>query len=452
MNKTIVALATPPGISGLAVIRLSGDEAFTIADKSFIGKTKLSEGKSHTIHYGIFKFEAQLIDTVTAAIFIEPNSYTGENSVEISCHGGILVAEEIIDALISNGAVLAEPGEFTKRAFLNGKLDLTQVEAVADIIHAASVPASQTAARQLTGEFTTRLNSFRQQLLDIAGLLELELDFAEEDIELIQKQDIEKKIENTLNFCIELSESFRAAEVLRSGYFVAIAGFPNSGKSTLFNKLLQRKRAIVSEIPGTTRDYLEETIYLNGIGIKLIDTAGLRHTEDEIEIEGIKFAESILKQSNLILILNDISISPDHSKILFDKLKTQFPDSPSIIVQNKTDKIDFEYKSQSVNKLEILISAKHNIGLDELKTFIESEARKDTNRIKDILINQRHSALLKEAASALNSSLNSLKTGMENEIISIDIRRAAKTLGEITGESWSEELLNNIFSRFCIGK
>jgi len=453
LSKTITALATPPGIGGLAIVRLSGDEAISIADKCFSGSARLVDAKPNTIHFGKFIFNNKIIDTVTASVFHSPKSYTGENTVEFGCHGGMLVSGEIINALLQSGAVLATAGEFTKRAFLNGKMDLTQVEAVESIIHSVSVPGAMTSARQLAGEFSQRVALLRKKLLDAAGLLELELDFADEDIELIPKQKILESINETQQFCTQLCESFRSAEILRSGYFVAIAGYPNSGKSTLFNTLLDRRRAIVSEIPGTTRDFLEETLLINGIAVKIIDTAGLRDTTDLIEIEGIKFGESVLEQSNLILVLNDVSLSPSNSNKLVAELNKKFPGRTIILLQNKIDKIgsatDF---SNNSGFTEIQISAKHKSGIDELKEIIYNLALQSTERVSDVLINQRHFALLSKAAEELSSARTALESGMENEVIAIDVRSAIRTLGEIIGETFNEDILNNIFSNFCIGK
>ena len=449
MSDTITALATPPGTAGLAVIRLSGDDSFLIADKCFSGKKALTESLSHTAHFGKFYFNNKLIDTVVALIFKKPASFTGENVVEFSCHGGMLVVEEIINALIQSGARYANAGEFTKRAFLNGKLDLMQVEAVADIIHSSSVPGFQTAARQLTGEFTNKLSSLRQSLIDIASLLELELDFADEGLEFIDKSQIQKKVSDVRTFCQDLGASYKSSEILRSGYFVGIAGYPNSGKSTLFNSLLNRQRAIVSHIPGTTRDYLEETLYLDGIAIKLFDTAGIRESDDVIEIEGIKFVESILEQTNLIIILNDISISENNSDSLFEQIQSRYTESKVILVQNKTDIINF---TQPDNPDKFFISAKQHYGLDNLRKFLSISANKSTERLQDILINQRHSILLNTVVDELDNALLSISENMDNVIIAIDIRHAIKEIGELTGEIWSEDILNNIFSRFCIGK
>lgn len=449
MNKTIVALATPPGIGGLAVIRLSGKDSLDIADKIFKGKIRIPDAKSHTIHYGNIEHEGTLIDKITCSIFREPNSYTGENVVEFGCHGGQIIAHLIIEIAIKEGAKPATPGEFTRRAFLNGKLDLTQVEAVADIIHSNTVAGVNTAARQLNGNFTQRLKNLRSDLLDISGLLELELDFAEEDLELIPKDKIRNKIINAIMFCNQLSDSYKGSEILRSGYFVGIVGFPNSGKSTLFNMLLEKNRAIVSHIPGTTRDYIEENLFIKDLTLRLIDTAGIRETTDMIEIEGIKLVESILEQSNLILFLNDVKLGREFSDNLINRISRNYPKTHILIAQNKIDSID----SIPLNThREVFISAKYKIGIEELKSRIYNFAKNSIDRENDILINQRHSLLLKSASLSLDDALKSLDDNFENEFIAMDIRKAVKILGELTGETWNEEVLEHIFTKFCIGK
>ncbi len=446
--KTITALATPPGVSGIAVIRLSGKYAIHITEKCFKGKKRLLNIPTHSIAYGKFMNDDKFIDNVLVSVFKEPTSYTGENVVEISCHGGYIIADEIINTLIKKGAVLAEPGEFTKKAFLNSRLDLTQVEAVADMIHSSSVLGAQTSARQLLGGFTTQLMELRNQLVEIAGLLELELDFADEDVEFLNKNEIKEKISNTHKYCMELADSYKSAEILRSGYFVGIVGYPNAGKSKLFNTLLKKRRAIVSEIPGTTRDYLEENMMIGGIMFRLIDTAGIRDTTNIIEIEGIKLVESILEQSNMILVLNDISISESNSEKLFEELKEKYPESYVILVQNKIDLTAGLKK----NKKWLYISAKSGDGIDMLKSVIYQNAKRSTERLNDVLVNQRQASLLNQASKDLEYALLSLNSGLTNDIIAIDIRNAAKKLGEITGESWSEEVLNAVFGNFCIGK
>jgi tRNA modification GTPase len=451
MADTIVALATPPGISGIAVIRLSGDDAIDIASSCFKGKIDLRNSPTHRIYYGKIVNNSECIDDVTLSIFRKPNSYTGEDVVEISCHGGMIIYNEIIKKLIHNGARLAQPGEYTKRAFINGKMDLLQAEAVADLINSVSYISEQTSARQLFGEFTKQISKFRKDLIDIASLLEIELDFTDEDVEFVSKTKVKNKVIEIINFAQILIDSYKSAQILRSGYFVAIVGYPNSGKSTLFNTLLKKNRAIVSEIPGTTRDYLEEFIYLDDIPIKLIDTAGLRQTTDIIEIEGIKFVESLLEQSNLILVLNDASISMDNSNNLYNELNKRYTSANTLLIQNKIDKIinigNFE-KTEN----EIYISAKLGTGIDKLTKVISENAIKSISREQDILLNLRHYAILEKVKKNLEDALKSINDNMGNEFIAIDIRSALNHLGELTGEVYNEEILNNIFSKFCIGK
>jgi len=445
MSRTIAALATAPGIAGLNVVRISGENAISIADKCFDGKSTLAEAKTHTIHYGKFVSDNTLIDTVTASVFKAPNSYTGEDTIEFGCHGGNIIAGQIVDALLEAGAVIPEPGEFTRTAFLNGKLDLTQVEAVADIIHSTSVAGALTSARQLIGEFTLRLKELRHGLIRTAGLLELELDFSEEDIELIDNSLVRERLIESQKYCNELADKFRASEVLRSGFIVAVAGFPNSGKSTLFNKILQKNRAIVSEIEGTTRDYIEEDILLGDIKVRLIDTAGLRETEDIIEIAGIKLVESVLEQSNLVIVLNDASRGVEQSDELYRTLKQKYPNSEFILVQNKCDLLDKQLDG-------ISISAKTGEGIEQITEKIKSAAKNSIDRINDVLINKRHADLLRRSSDEIQRGIDAIDANMQNEIIAIDIRNATNTLGEITGDRWNEEVLAEIFSGFCIGK
>lgn len=447
MPKTIVALSTPPGVAGIAVLRLSGENAFSISDAIFSGKVKISDAKSHTIHYGQIIHNERLIDTVTIAVFRSPNSYTGEDVAEISCHGGMIVAGEIIDACIECGAELAEAGEFTKRAFLNGKMDLSQVEAVADIIHSVSKKASQTAARQLVGNFKHRLDVIMENLKNIAGLLELELDFADEEIELIEKAKIKEKIKEVAEFCRNLHSSHKTAEILRNGYYVGIAGFPNSGKSTLFNTLLQKHRAIVSPIPGTTRDYIEESLFINDIHIRLVDTAGIRQSDDVIEVEGVQLVEQVLNQSDMVLVLNDITKGIEHSDELVKGIKEKYENREVLVVHNKIDL----YQGDIPQGLE-LISAKGNIGIENLKDIIAKKAAFSFSTENDILVNSRQATLLRNAELSLSKAIEAIDSSYDNTIIAIDIRDAARSLGEISGRNWNEDVLNQIFSKFCIGK
>ncbi len=443
-RKTIAALATAPGVSGMAVVRISGESAFSIIDKCFAGKKKIAQCKTHTIHYGLFKDGETIIDTVTVSVFKSPTSYTGEDVIEIGCHGGNIVAFEILSVLYQIGADIPEPGEFTRRAFLNGKLDLGQVEAVSDIIHASSRSGALTSARQLHGNFTKRLKKLREDLLTSAGLLELELDFSEEDLELVEKSEIRNKMLKSIAFCSELIQSYQGSNILRNGFHVAIVGLPNSGKSTLFNILLGKERAIVSGQAGTTRDYLEEFIIMDSVSVKLLDTAGLRDTEDEIELQGIKMVESVLEQADMIILLNDLTNRTNDIGKLYKDLSSKYFNV--VWVNNKCD------LSIPLDSEHLTISAKTGIGIEELKQGIIRSATESTSRVSDVLINIRHKMLLESAVSSLGLAIKSIDEHFENEIISIDLMRAVKIIGEITGESYSEEVINKIFSGFCIGK
>jgi len=444
LTKTIAAVATPPGIGGISVIRLSGEKSFDIIERCFESKRKIDFTKGSRIYYGQIVDGDKKIDSVNVSIFKSPNSYTGEDTVEISCHGNSLLADIIVELLVKYGAEYAEPGEFTRRAFLNGKLDLTQAEAVADLIHSTTVPGVETAAKQLNGNFTDRLLQMRQELLDIASLLELELDFSEEGLDLIDRSVVVDKILKAVRFCSDLINAYTASEVCRAGYYTAVTGFPNSGKSTLFNTLIGRNRAIVSNIAGTTRDYLEESLYIKGLRITLADTAGLRDTDDLIEIEGIKLVESVIEQANLVIVLNDSTSGINTSDKLAETIRSRYKEKEVILIQNKCDISSIETT--------LSISAITGQGCEELKALIYEKAVKSISAMNDIMINSRHKQLLQSALSSLNDALSSINSDMENELIAIDIKKATNILGELTGESWNEEVLANIFSRFCIGK
>lgn len=470
----ICAIATPPGVAGLAIIRLSGTHAFEIADTCFRGKTSIQNAKSHTILYGVFerKHESATmqheenaskaskqdpIDQVTAFVYRAPHSYTGEDVVEFGCHGGAIVAHEIVEALIDAGARHAEAGEFTKRAFLNRKLDLTQAEAVGDLIHAVSKHGSHAAARQLMGGFTRRLAELREKLLELCGLLELELDFSQEDIELIDKSVFVQRVREAHEYCIELASAHRSSEILRSGYSVGIVGYPNAGKSSLLNALLGKKRAIVSEIAGTTRDYIEETMQLGSMAVRLIDTAGFRASSDVIEVAGIQLAETLLEECHLILVLNDITEGEPHSMPLLTSLKGKFPHSEFILVHTKSDLLQRDSSPQqnatdASSGEALYISTMSGDGLKALRKFLENKAQSAVQTVSDALINARQAALLRQAASSLAKAEEAIQAGVSNEFAAIDLREALKRIGEITGEVWNEEILNGVFAKFCIGK
>ena len=328
-ENTIIALSTPPGVSGLAVIRISGKESFSLIEQVFRkinnNLIKIENLQSHTIHYGKIIDNNDLIDFVTISIFKNPTSYTGENIIEIGCHGGIPVVEKILSLLIRNGAIQALPGEFTRRAFINGKLDLTQIEAVGDLIHSQSNLSQSAAARQLSGELSKKINNLIKILLDVASLVELGLDFSEEDIVFIQKEKILKELNFVKKYCLDLFSDYSSSEIIKNGFYLAIAGKPNAGKSSLFNALLNRKRAIVSEVKGTTRDYIEENLIIKDINIRLFDTAGLRQSDDIIEIEGILLSKEIIENSNMVIIINDINDGIENSKHIYEAIYKDFP-------------------------------------------------------------------------------------------------------------------------------
>jgi tRNA modification GTPase len=452
----ICALATPLGAAGLAVVRLSGEDAIAIADACFRGRGRLADAATHTIHYGKLyspaqkqdvMLSSQMLDTVVASVFRAPHSYTGEDVVEFGCHGGVIVSNEIVQALIQAGARHAEPGEFTKRAFLNQKLDLTQVEAVGDLIHAVSTHGAHAAARQIAGGLTAKLTELRERLLKLCGLLELELDFSHEDVELVSKEDLCASIEEAWGYCLALAEAHRSSEIVRSGFCVGIVGYPNAGKSSLLNALLERTRAIVSDIPGTTRDYIEEFITLDGLAVKLVDTAGFRVSSDVIEVQGIQLAESLLEQCNLIVVLNDLTLGAAHSNPLLTALQAKFGSAEFALVQNKIDAVP-----NYVASGELAISTHTSAGLAALRRFIAHRAAANTQGVSDALINARQAALLTQAAASMQAAMQAAQDGASNEFVAIDIREALKRIGEVTGAVWNEDVLNSIFAKFCIGK
>jgi len=410
----------------------------------------LDEADDHTIHYGWWYHDDTRIDAITATVFRAPHSYTGEDVVEIGCHGGTFVVEQIIASLLSGPVRMADPGEFTRRAFLNGKLDLPQAEAVADLIHAQTLAGSQTAARQLAGGFTRRLSELRETLLSASGLLEVELDFSEEGYEFISREAFLQTLSDGIAFAQRLADSARSAEVLRSGFYSAVVGYPNAGKSSLFNALLDRPRAIVSHIPGTTRDYLEESMIIDGYTIHLYDTAGLRNTEDTIELQGILLTSSLLEQSNLILIVNDASHGFDASDSLADDLRAWYTEAPVMIIQNKMDLVEGILGPDRTGNIPCSTVSKD--GIDGVRTLLVNQARSSSAGTTDVLINSRHAALLKNLVHHLTAAEQAIQHQEPADLVAIDIRSAVRILGEITGETWNPDVLDTIFSRFCIGK
>ncbi|MBX2957980.1 MAG: tRNA uridine-5-carboxymethylaminomethyl(34) synthesis GTPase MnmE [Cyclobacteriaceae bacterium] len=450
-HDTIVALATAQGISAIAVIRLSGDDAIAMVQQVFHGKD-LTLQPSHTVHLGSIRDQDKNIDEVLVTIFKEPNSFTKQNSVEISCHGSPVIVKEIIKVLLKRGARLAEPGEFTKRAFLNGRFDLAQAEAVADLINSETDNARQAALNQMRGGFSKEINHLREELIHFASLIELELDFGEEDVEFAKRDDLRNLILRIQQYLQTLIDSFDAGNVIKNGVPTVIAGKPNAGKSTLLNILLNEERAIVSEIAGTTRDAIEDEIVLGGINFRFIDTAGLRETEDVIEAIGVERTRERMKKASLIIYLFDLANTTlDEVKREEEELKLL--GIPYIKVGNKIDKADQKLlRALEANDV-VLISAARKININTLKEKILSVFHIQDVMPGDVMVtNLRHFQNLVQTYTSLQRVLDGLNTGITGDFLAMDIRQALHYLGEITGTITTEDLLDNIFSKFCIGK
>lgn len=459
-NDTIVALATAHGSAAIAVIRLSGPEAFNIIEPFFFTRTlkkkSLLNKESHTVHFGLLVHNDVIIDEVLITIFKSPNSYTGQNSLEISCHGSPFIQQQLLQLFLSSGARMAEPGEFTMRGFLNGKFDLSQAEAVADLISSNSQVSHQVAMQQMRGGFSDKIKILRSNLVNFASLIELELDFSEEDVEFANRTDL-KNLVLTINSVLgKLITSFELGNVIKNGIPVAIVGKPNAGKSTLLNVLLDDDRAIVSEIPGTTRDTIEDEITLDGVLFRFIDTAGLRTTSDVIEQIGVNKALEAIKKSAIIIYLFDThTLSSGDLKLELDLLKDHIGDSQLVIVANKIDSENLtELKDEFIDFPDaVYISAKEKKHIDTLKQKLV--ALFDTRIVSatdTIVTNARHANALKNAAAALQNVSNGLQSNIASDLLALDIRYALEELGNITGQVTNEDLLENIFTKFCIGK
>jgi tRNA modification GTPase len=458
-QDTIVALSTGAGIAAIAVIRLSGQSAIQIAGRIFKQKNQkaISEANSHTVHFGeIYDGEA-LIDEVLVTIMIAPHTYTGEDTIEISCHGSPFIQQQIIRLCQKNGARLAGPGEFTFRAFINGKLDLSQAEAVAELIASDSSVSHQLALKQMRGGFSNEIKKLRQELIHFASLIELELDFAEEDVEFANRTDLQKLISKLQQVIHRLIESFELGNVLKNGIPVVIAGKPNVGKSTLLNALLNEERAIVSEIAGTTRDTIEEEIILGGIKFRFIDTAGIRETQDVIEKTGVMKTFEKMEQSPLVLYMFDVNeTGAGDLKHELGELKTNLKNEIRIIpLANKIDGKNLKdlHKEFAGEENVFFISAKEKTNVHQLATILPELVNKgNINNASTIVTNTRHAEALQKTSEALTRAYDGLTVGRSNDFLAADIRQALYHLGEITGQISTEDLLENIFSRFCIGK
>ncbi|MFM2135911.1 MAG: tRNA uridine-5-carboxymethylaminomethyl(34) synthesis GTPase MnmE [Bacteroidota bacterium] len=459
-DDTITALATPPGAGAIAIIRLSGKNAFQIGNRVFLSKgtsnIDFASRKSHTLVFGTLQ-DHSTVDEVVVGIYRGPSSFTGEDTLEFSCHGSVFVQQRVLDLLIGQGARMAEPGEFTLRAFLNGKLDLSQAEAVADLIASDTAAAHQVAIRQLRGGFSSLIKELRSELIRFASLIELELDFAEEDVEFANRNQLKASLDQLRNRLKRLIDSFEMGNVIKNGIPVVIAGKPNAGKSTLLNALLNEERAIVSDIAGTTRDTIEEELTLKGVKFRFIDTAGIRETTDAIERIGVDRTMEKIRQSPVIIYLFDVNeTSCGDLQEQLDELRNQV--NPTFLLlpvgnkidQYETEELEAEYRSVS-NVL--LISAKSGTNLDMLRNTLLSRFRSGELDSGDTVVaNARHVAELKKTDEALVKVLEGLEKGVSNDFVAGDLRFALHHLGLITGEISNEDLLENIFSKFCIGK
>lgn len=453
-KDTIAAIATAPGVGAVAIIRLSGEKAIEICDKIFIGKKvkKLSEQKPYTIHYGEIVENNEILDDVLVSLFRSPRSYTGENSVEISCHGSVHIQQRILQAVINNGARLAEPGEFTMRAFLNGKLDLSQAEAVADLIASKSEAEHRTAIQQIRGGFTEDLNELREKLLSFITLVELELDFSEEHFEFVDRVKLLLLISEISAKVDELAATFKLGNAFKKGIPVAIIGEPNVGKSTLLNVLLNDDKALVSDIAGTTRDSIEDTISLNGILFRFIDTAGIRQTDDKIEGLGIERTNKIIDKAEIVILVTEPNATgtffEDFTSKIIGKQKTV------IVAINKIDEQIMLYPDAFAQHYKtVLISAKQKKNIDELeKALLEAVNYKPENFSDTIITNARHYQLLTKASQAAKRVEEGIGNSISGDFLAQDIREILNHIGEITGEITDDEILGNIFKNFCIGK
>lgn len=451
-DDTIVAVATAPGLGAIAVIRLSGSQAFPICNTLFPGKDLLLQA-SHTLHFGSLVHNGHVIDEVVVSLYKGPRSYTGEDVIEISCHGSPYIQQQIIEATIAAGARLAKPGEFTQRAFLNGKLDLTQAESVADLIASNSAASHQTAMQQMRGGFSKELHTLREQLITFSALIELELDFSQEDVEFADRTRLYELVTNAATTIRHLIDSFRMGNVIKNGVNTAIVGKPNAGKSTLLNTLLNENRAIVSDIAGTTRDTIEEVLNIDGILFRLIDTAGIRDSADTIETIGVQKTMEKIREAGVVIYLfdvNELSAEDIRQQVQsFEADNINF-----LLVGNKTDVTGEAATRAKFDGLPILfISAKNHEHIQDLKDkLVQKVMAGDINTEDTIITNARHHAALQEVQQSLLDVKNGMDNGLPGDLLALDIRRALHYLGEITGEVTNEDRLDYIFSKFCIGK
>ncbi|MFZ4622195.1 MAG: tRNA uridine-5-carboxymethylaminomethyl(34) synthesis GTPase MnmE [Bacteroidota bacterium] len=457
-QDTIAAIATPAGVGGIAVIRISGGSSFAAADAVFRGSVSAGEASSHTIHYGtiVDPVSRETIDTVLLSVFRNPHSFTGEDVVEISTHGGYFVSQKILGFLFKSGARPAEPGEFTLRAFLNGKLDLAQAEAVADIIHSKTEKAHKASVEQLSGKLSKTVQKLREEILNISSLLELELDFSQEGIELAEKNVVLSRLSVIEDTIRTLASSYEDGKIIKEGIKVALVGKPNAGKSSLLNVLLREERAIVSDIPGTTRDTIQESVLLDGIEFIFNDTAGLRESVDTIELEGIKRTANTISSSNVVLIVVDGSapISAEDA-FMYRSVAEECSNNggQTAWVLNKKDLSETSGITDIQHPF-VRISCKSYDGIDELKNMLIRIAlpQHDPSASSVTITNARHKDALERALASVGAAKGTIQDGLGGDFASVDLRGALNYLGEIIGLTTPDDILNNIFSNFCIGK
>ena len=460
-NKdTIIALATASGAGAIAVLRVSGPEAISVSNSLFrsIHNKSLLTQTTHTVHLGHVMDGKRVLDEVLLSLFKNPQSYTGEDVVEISCHGSSYIQQQILQLFIRNGCRSANPGEFTLRAFLNGKMDLSQAEAVADLIASDSAAAHQIALQQMRGGFSSEIKNLREELLNFASLIELELDFSEEDVEFADRQQFEDLLQRIVKVLKYLIDSFSTGNVIKNGVPISIIGAPNVGKSTLLNALLNEDKAIVSNIAGTTRDAIEDELIIEGVKFRFIDTAGIRHTDDTVESIGIKKTFAKMAESQVIIQLLDASLisKANAADILasLEETKAQYPEKETLVVLNKMDLADKVLLSKVFSELEPLhMSAKTGTGVELLKTKLLDMVHTGKLQNNDTIItNARHYDALRLALKNIQKVQDGMQTGLSGDLLAIDIREALYHFGRITGEISTDDLLGNIFANFCIGK
>jgi len=461
-DSTICAISTPAGTGGIAVLRLSGKLAVAIADtvfKSPVREKKLADQAANTLHFGSVYQDGKLLDEVVVGLFRAPHSYTGEDVVEISCHGSRFIQQQLLQLLIDQGALLAQPGEFTQRAFLNGKMDLSQAEAVADLIASGNAAAHRVAMNQMRGGFSVEIGLLRDQLLHFITLVELELDFSEEDVEFADRSQLlalSEKIELLLD---KLADSFRLGNALKNGIPVAIVGDTNAGKSTLLNSLLNEEKAIVSDIHGTTRDVIEDTVNLDGMLFRFFDTAGLRQTSDTIENMGIARSYQKLELASVVLLVLDLTSPLDKLVSRIREIRGKLKNQPLILVANKSDLASGEIRNELAgvglqeNEFLVFVVAKSRENLGSLVALMQKLVSADRVGEEDVIVtNLRHYEALTEAREAIRRTIEGLQGHLSGEFLSQDIRECLYYLGSITGQITTDEVLGNIFKHFCIGK